>query len=161
MNNKNPLAPDMKMSEKYRAYLHDCDSAAMAQRADGTSVPLREVSVADVEFIGGMWRVQTRLAYRVDVIRKCPMVLGDKINLQEKNYFEFYRAALPPQYNCYGPIGGLVFDKVVAKYTTDRGVFWAYGDSVADARAFLGIKLYDEYMDLIHNFACKKKPRSL
>ena len=45
----------------------------------------------------------------------------------------------------------------VAKYTTDQGTYWSYGNTIEQARAFLGIKLYDEYMDLIHTHACKNQ----
>ena len=59
--------------------------------------------------------------------------------------------------NCYGRfiVGGP--EVIVAKYDTDRGTYWSYGPTLEQARAFLGIKLYDEYMDLIHSVACKNK----
>jgi len=62
-------------------------------------------------------------------------------------------------YNCYGPFSlqGDGFDYIVAKYETDDGVYWGYGETIEKARAFLGLKLYDEYKHLINSVACKKK----
>ncbi len=153
---KNPLAPNWSMSEKYRKYLCDHKNGAYAYKSDNTRVPLNTVGVNDVEYIGGLWRVQNKMNFTISTIRDRQLILGPRIDLQEKNYFEYFQAARIPTYNCYGPIDKLVYDTVVAKYTTDRGIYWSYGKTVADARAFLGIKMYDEYMDVIHRTACRK-----
>lgn len=153
---RNPHAEYKNPIDKCHAFLDACRQNALAYRADGTTVQLQSLKPSDVEFIAGLWRVQTKLNIKISNIRDRQLILGPRIDLQEKNYFEYYRAAKIPTYNCYGPLDTqLRYDVVVAKYITDKGVYWAYGDSIAQARAFLGIKLYDEYMDLIHRTACR------
>lgn len=156
MKQRNPLAQHKTFISKMRAFIADRYAGAFAYKSDDTRVPLKQVKFQDVEFIGGLWRVQHKLDYELRTIRDKQLILGPRIDLQEKNYFEYYQAATPPVYNCYGPLCQLTYDKVVARYITDKKEYWAYGNTVADARAFLGIKLYDEYMDLIHSAACKK-----
>lgn len=159
MKQQNPLAQHKTFFSKARAYIAARNSGAVAYTADLKTRPLKDVNFSDVEFIGGLWRVQNRMEYTLTTIRDRELVLGDRIDLQEKNYFEYYRAAIPPVYNCYGPISALKYDMVAAKYETDKGTYWAYGKSIAEARAFLGIRLYDEYMDLVHRVACKNTMR--
>ena len=129
---RNKFATHKTIDEKKRAYRAACADSkrqALAHRSDGTTVPLADVNVNDVEFIGGLW----------------PHT--------EKTLFEFYRAAVVGE-NCYGRY---LTDTsyIVAKYTTDDGEFWGYGSTIEQARAFLGVKLYDEYKDLIHQHACR------
>lgn len=152
MNKRNPMAAQT-IAQKQLQYNNDCAQNARAYKSDETTVPLCDVPVGRVEFIGGLWRVQDKNDYNISMIRDRPMILGARIEHNEKTFFEYYRAALLT-YNCYGPLEPR-FDMIVAKYTTDKGTYWSYGRTIADARAFLGIRLYDEYMDLIHAVACK------
>lgn len=155
---QNKMSTHKTFAEKERAYHGDCVKGwtqVMAYRSNGTTIPLVSVDVSDVEFIGGLWRIQDKFPHKIQDVRGDPFVLFERIPRNERNHFEFYRAARVG-YNCYGPyiVGGPT--QIVAKYTTDNHTYWAYGATVEQARAFLGIKLYDEYMDLIHSVACKK-----
>lgn len=152
---KNPLATAFQTNDdKIYAYSTACLNGAVAHRPDYTTVPLKTLNPAQVEFIGGLWRVQTPCDYNVQNVRGKDLIIGARLPHQEKTFFEYYEASLLT-FNCYGPLKPC-FDSVVAKYTTDHGTYWSYGRNIADARAFLGIRLYDEYMDLIHSVACQK-----
>lgn len=153
MKYKNPLAEHKTKIQKCRAFISDRNSGKKAYKSDNTVVPLKEVNVNDVEFIAGFWRVQDYFDYNIQQVRDRKIILGQRLEYKENTFFEYYQATTLA-YNCYGPIF-LGFDMVAAKYTTDKGVYWSYGKSIAEARAFMGIKLYDEYMDLIHSVACK------
>lgn len=152
-NNRNPMAAYKSTDDKAIAYNMDCAAGAMAYKSDDTKVPLRLVPCDDVEFIGGLWRVQDKHDYNIRTVRDRRLIMGARLPYSERTFFEYYSAALLT-YNCYGVLPP-VFDVVVAKYTTDHGTYWSYGKTIADARAYLGIRLYDEYMDLIHSVACK------
>ena len=152
MNNRNPLAIQT-IEQKSKQYTYDCAHDARAYSDAQTSVPLRDVNVDEVEFIGGLWRIQSKLEHEIIKIRNRDMILGSRLEHNERTFFEYYRAAFL-FYNCYGPLPPR-FDMVAAKYTTDHGTYWSYGKTIADARAYLGIRLYDQYMDLIHSVACK------
>lgn len=161
MKYRNPLAPNWTSKEKKEHYDIAVTTGALAYRGNNTTVPLKTVAPGDVEFIGGLWRVQHKLHYDLFQIRDANFILGPRINVQEKNYFEYFQIASEPTYNCYGPIGAPIFNMVAARYKTNQGEFWSYGNTVPAARAFLGISLYDKYMDLIHSVACNQgRPRS-
>ena len=152
MKTRNPLSQQTLEQKKHQ---YDIDSAnnVLAYKSDNTTIPLRCIKPENVEFIAGLWRVQDVFNYTITQIRDKEMVLGQRIEHNEKTFFEYYKAA-SVNYNCYGLLP-LNFDMVVAKYTTDKGEYLAYGRTISSARAFLGIRLYDEYMDLIHKEACK------
>ena len=156
---RNKLATHKTIIEKERAYnaaIVDGKHQTMAYSRDGTVAPLANFAVSDVEFIGGLWRVQTPFSHKIQDVRDKQFVLDAVLSHREKNHFEFYSAWLVSE-NCYGKYildGGKY---IVAKYTTDHGTYWSYGANIEQARAFLGIKLYDEYMDLIHAHACKNQ----
>ena len=154
---RNKLSEHKTLREKEVAYRGDCIKGArlaMAYSSNGTTVPLVDVDISNVEFIGGLWRVQDKFPHKIQYVRGEPFVLQGRLARTERNHFEFYRAARVG-YNCYGPYIVSNSPLVVAKYATDCQTYWAYGATVEQARAFLGIKLYDEYMDLIHAVACK------
>lgn len=153
---KNKFAEHKTPDEKKRAYWGACvDSrrTAMAYRSDGTVVALIDVDITDVEFVRGLWRVQDKFPYNVQDVRGVDFVLLEKLSHTEKTLFEFYRAAMVGE-NCYGRY---LADSsyIVAKYTTDDGTFWGYGRSIEQARAFLGVKLYDKYKHVIDMHACR------
>jgi len=103
----------------------------------------------DVEFIAGLWRIQNKFPYKVVNVRGQDFVLLEKLDHKEKTKFDFY-SAVSVGTNCYGYFISDTPDYYVAKYETEMGVFMAYGQTKEQARAFLGIKLYDQYQDLIH-----------
>ena len=130
---------------------YDIDSAngICAYTYDGKRVPLLNVNNTQVRFIAGAWRVQNvRTGLNVQVLRDKKFILGEKLNICEKNKFEYYRAAEYCE-NCYGVMEP-VYSYVVAKYDTDNGAIWGYGVNLEQARAFLGIALFDENIGVIH-----------
>lgn len=140
--------------EKFRDFNRDRRAGVHAYTSDNTTVPLTSVKLSQVEFVAGLWRVQNPFPHKIQDVRDKRFVLQKKLPHVEKNLFEFYLAQDVYE-NCYGLLLGAYY--YVAKYTTDRGTYWSYGNTIEQARAFLGIKLYDEYMDLIHAHACKNQ----
>ncbi len=153
---QNSLAYHASDFDKVRDFNAARSRGDVAYFSNGNTVSLNAVSLHDVEFIGGLWRFQDKFPYKIQDVRGESFVLLERLPRIEKNHFEFYRAQRVSQ-NCYGYylVGGP--SQIVAKYATDQETYWAYGNSIEQARAFLGIKLYDEYMDLIHQHACKKR----
>lgn len=133
-----------------------CGRDAVAYDCDGNTRPLADCDVNNVKFVAGAWRIQNMFAHQIQRVRGKEFVLLEKIDRTEKNLFEFFRARAVGK-NCYGRflVGGGEF--VVAKCETAKGTYWAYGASIEQVRAFLGIRLYDEYKDLIHANACAYK----
>ncbi len=156
MKYTNPLAEYKDPVAKRRAFNSAAASGKAAWDASGREYFLRGLNIDDVEFIGGAWRVQNKFDKQIQLVRGEELVLGERLNRTERNHFEFYSAHLVGL-NCYGRfvMGGP--GVIVAKYETDDETHWAYGKTLEQARAFLGIRLYDKYMDLIHAAACKKK----
>lgn len=111
-----------------------------------------------VDRIAGVWRIQRNFPYKITHVRDKDFILLNKINRIENTLFEFWNAK-SVGYNCYGPFvsKGDTYDYIVAKYETDNGTYWGYGHTLESARAFLGLKLYDEYKELINSVACRKK----
>ncbi len=151
---KNKFATHKTLAKKRLAYWADCDQAK-AYRSDGTAINLRDVNIADVEFVAGLWRVQNYFPHKVQCVRDRNVVLADKLSHTERIPFEYWHAYTVSE-NCYGRYLSAKPDLIVAKYETDDGIYWGYGNTIEQARAFLGIKLFDKYMDLIHAHACKK-----
>lgn len=151
---KNSLATHKTIVAKCEDFYRACDTGAVAYTSDGTTVPLAKLEPWQVEFIGGAWRVQNPFMSEIQTVRDRMFVLGEKLPHKEKNHFEFYRASLVSE-NCYGKYIMSSNQYIVAKYATDKGTYWSYGNTIEQARAFLGIKLFDEYMDLIHSVACR------
>lgn len=152
---KNKLAYHTDIMQKFRDYNRDRRNGALAYRSDDTAIPLSDAKLSTVEFIGGLWRVQDEFPYKIQTVRNREMVLLKQLPHQEHTLFEYYTASTVG-YNCYGPFLSGNSNYIVAKYVTDDGIYWGYGTSIESARAFLGIKLYDQYMDLIHTHACKR-----
>ena len=152
----NPLSQFKTVAEKRVAYNNALTSGAVAYIDFDKTIELGGVGAEfnDVEFIGGLWRVQRPFNHKIIRARDGQdFVLGEKLPHQEHTKFDFYNAYMVNT-NCYGRYlveNRAGFDYIVAKYETNRGVFWAYGKTIADARAFLAIKVYDEYQDVIEN----------
>lgn len=159
MKYKNPMASHKDAASKLRAFRAAAAEGYLAWDMQGREYLLRDLRPEDVEYIGGAWRVQNKFTEPIQVVRGHEFVLMDLIPRVEKNMFEFYRARMVGQ-NCYGRFVLPGVHCVVAKYETDTETHWAYGDTIERARAFLGIRLYDRYMDEIHSIACKNKQKS-
>ncbi len=139
-------------AQKTAAYVRDKANKVapvFAYKSDGTRVPLRDLRIDMVEFVAGLWRVQNNFPHKIENVRKKDFVIGEKLPHVERTLFDFYMAYSVGE-NCYGKYIGKNPDYIVAKYVTARGVYAAYGKTIEDARAYLGIKLYDEFQDVIH-----------
>lgn len=149
----NPLATHKTSTDKARDYYIACANGEYAYHDAVHKELLSLVDVNRVEFIGGLWRLQIDFPYKIERIRDKDFVILEKLPRQEKNLFDFYRAE-PVCFNCYGPFTMPGIPNVVAKYETDKKTYCAYGNGIEQARAFLGIKLYDKCRDLIHGHLC-------
>ena len=138
-------------TEQEKRKLHNCALVGNAYAVDdkGARYPLVSLPFDRVDFVGGLWRVQRIFDKPTQFVRGKEFFLYDKIDRQEKNLFEYYNAE-PVCNNCYGKYLFGTPDCVVAKYDTDNGALWAYGATLEQARAFLGIALFDKHIDLIH-----------
>ena len=145
----------MNSVNKYE-YNIACAADMLAHKSDGTIVPLRDVPYEKVKFIGGRWRVQDEFSHKIQRVRDRDFVLGERLNFQGRMPFEYYRAYTIVE-NCYGKHLCDGYPMVVAKYETDNAIHWGYGRTIESARAFLGVRLFDVYMDAIHSVACKNK----
>ncbi|MDE5615476.1 MAG: hypothetical protein K2I81_01435 [Alphaproteobacteria bacterium] len=143
-------------AEKRRAFRAAAAAGAVAWDARGREYPLRTLKIKDVEYVAGAWRLQNKFDGHIQLVRGEEYVLDERLNRVESNHFEFYNARLVG-INCYGRFTIAGAKVIVAKYETDDETHWAYGNTLEQARAFLGISLYDKYRDLIHSAACKKK----
>ena len=130
--------------------------------ANGRKIILGEkgAKLNNVDFVSGLWRVQKRFPYLITRVRDKDMVLLKKINHSENTNFEYW-VAKPVGYNCYGPfiIEGNEADFVVSRCVTDKGEFWGYGTTIESARAFLGLKIWDEYRETIHDAVFNKSTK--
>ncbi len=155
----NPLATDVRVKPAYsdvagkRAlYNTAVEIQELAYTDSGATVPLGAIGAEfnDVEYIGGLWRVQKVFPYEITDVRGRQFVLLKKLPHTEKTRFEFYSAAGV----IWGANGASANinkpDWIVAKYETPHGIYMAYGQTIEQA---LGIKMYDEYQDLIHSAA--------
>ena len=150
-NNRNPLSEYKNLKQKYRAFVGDKNAGMFAHNSDGTIVPLKALRADDVEFIGGLWRVQNKNNYNVRKIGDRDIIIGDEIPYFGPSFFDYYRASYLT-YNCYGPLMPN-YNLVVAKYDCGDEEFWAYAKNITMATAYLGMHLYDKYKSLINNHA--------
>ena len=154
----NPLDKYKTTNEKYSAFLTASRAGKFAIKSDGNLIPLKQCKISDVAFIAGMWRIQETFRHKITRVRDKDMVLLSKLNRIENTLFEFWTAKVVG-YNAYGPFISVAEkpDYIVAKYETDNATHWGYGRTLEEARAFLGLKLFDEYKDLINSVACRNK----
>ena len=170
----NPLSDFYKGKDGVRLSDHDAMIAKMGKFCldvygvdaideNGNLVKLGEKGAKSdmVDFISGAWRIQREFPYEITRVRDRDMVLMKKTSYNERTFFEFWDAKLVG-YNCYGPFisDGKEADFIVSRYETDNGVLMGYGKTKQDANAFLGVKIYDEYKDIINAVACKNKLKS-
>ena len=147
---------------KIGAFFVDADNAqAYDEKNNAITLGQDGAKLEDVDKIAGVWRIQHKFPHKITHVRDKDMVLMQKLDHKEKTLFEFYRAKFV-SYNCYGPFVNKddAYDYIVAKYDTDKETYWSYGNTIEQARAFMGIKLYDEYKDLINSVACQNKIKS-
>lgn len=148
---ENPMDEYKTFADRKKAYDLACaQDGVYAVDANLRKIPLNKVSVKKLAFVGGFWRVQEHFPYEITRVRDKDMVIMDRIKYRDKTEFEYYNAK-SVGYNCYGPFmtNGNTSDYVVSKSVTNKGVCWGYGKSIESARAFLGLKLFDEYMDVV------------
>lgn len=151
---KNKFAEHKNIADKTKDFVTARKNGGFAVGADGKPVPLTDVKFENVEFICGLWRIQESFPHTTQKVRDIEVVLAEKLSHTERIPFEYYRAYRIGE-NCYGRYLFAKPDVIVAKYETDNGTYWGYGNTIEQARAFLGIKLFDEHMDLIHAVACR------
>lgn len=153
--NKNKTESE-NVAAKRAAYNRALDSHAYAMDEKFNKIPVGAPGAEfnDVELVGGVWRIQTKFNHEITPVRDRHFVLLNRLPHQERTLFEFYNAS-HIGFNCYGAFCSGIADYIVAKYETDNGTYWSYGRSVEEARAFMGIKMYDEYMYLINSVARK------
>jgi len=120
----------------------------------GRKITLGEqgAKLENVDRVAGLWRVQQKFPYTITRVRDKDMVLIKKLNYNENTKFEYWTAKLVG-YNCYGPfiIGGKAPDFIVSHCVAGENEFWGYGTTIESARAFLGLKIWDELRDVIHD----------
>lgn len=173
MQVKNPL-PDFWKSPKdgskltlsqataffITTFLHDLNAGVYAvdEKLNKTKLDDEGATHDSVDKIAGVWRIQNKLPYKIIHVRDKDMVLVKKLDRVENTLFEFWTAK-EINYNCYGPfiIDDPYADYVVACYETDKETYWGYGRTLEAARAYLGLKMYDEYKEVINAIACKNK----
>ena len=148
------------IAAKRLAYNRALDTNAYAVDSDLNKILVGSPGAEfnDVELIGGMWRVQNKFGYKITCVRKKDFVITDKLPHTEHTNFEFYRAFSVCN-NCYGRYIFSTPDYIVAKFETARGTYWAYGLTIDQARAYLGIKLCDEYQDIINAEICRERSK--
>ena len=144
---KSPVCRDLSLSSG--DFKRDCVAGACAYDENGERHPLTGCKEYSVKFVAGLWRVQRNFSKEIIRVRDKDFVLGRQLPHQERTKFVFFEAYTVCS-NCYGYYIADRPDYVVAKYKTKDGVFMGYGNSIESARAFLGLKLYDEYQDIIH-----------
>lgn len=153
-----------KKREKYNV---DVDNRVYAYQKEGAPVLLREVDFNDVDFIGGVWRVQEPFdarGYQMVEIRDKKFVLLNKLPRQERTKFEFYNAA-SVNWGAFGLVSDFEPVFIIAKYDTNRGVFYSYRCKLTDpyalenARAHLAGKVLEAYQDLVENEILRSKSR--
>lgn len=153
------LSEDIAKIVKMGAFFNDVYTAK-AITANGRTITLgkKGAKLENVDFVAGFWRVQKKFPYKITRVRDKEVVLMNKLQHKESTNFKYYNAKLVG-YNCYGPFisKGNNADLIVARYDTDNGCLWGYGSTIESARAFLGLKLYDEYKNVIHAIACQNK----
>ena len=148
---RNKLSVHKTEVEKKIAFCHAMHNDEFAYYSNGKKVPLYNFALNSerVELIGGLWRVQDNFPHTVQKVRDIEVVLADKISHNERIPFEYWNAYRIGE-NCYGRYLSAQPDTIVAKYAASKNlVYWGYGNTIEQARAFLGIRLFDEYKDCI------------
>jgi len=114
----------------------------------------------NVDKVAGLWRIQTKFPHKITRVRDKDVVLIKKSKQKDSTNFKYWEAKVVG-YNCHGPFifSGEKPDLIVARYDTDDGPLWGYGATIEAARAFLGLKIWDKYKDVIHAAVRGKKTK--
>lgn len=154
----NPLDEYKNTREKSAAWNEACRNNEMAVNNKNETFPVKNFDMGKLAFVAGLWRIQQDFKQKITRVRDKDMVLMDKLDHVENTLFEFWNAK-EIAYNCYGVFLSLGNkpDYIVAKYDTDKETYLGYGRTLEEARAFLGLKMYDEYKDVINAIACANK----
>ena len=144
MKHTNSLA-ELTGINKARAFNCACKNSEFAYTDNNTKIPLEYTKLADVEFIGGLWRVQRKCKFVIQDVHDKSFVVGTEIKTTIPGNVIYYNAAQVAE-NCYGLFIGN-YNFVLAKYNGPDGAFWAYGTSVKSAQAFLYTKLYAQFFE--------------
>lgn len=143
----NPMEEFKTQEEKKRAYDLACKNNEFAYDCNLKKIPLKKLSLLQVAYVGGAWRVQKEFPYKITNVRKKQMILLEKLPMptqwDKEEEIVYYKAA-ELCCNCYG---FYIFDfshYIVAKRETkNKGVLWGYGKTIESARAFLMLKEVD------------------
>ncbi|MDR0726566.1 MAG: hypothetical protein LBF37_00715 [Rickettsiales bacterium] len=132
------------LEAKYNLYEAAVAKGTVAYKSNGQSVPLILKNLEDVDFVGGLWRVQNHFNSKIHHIRDREFVLGAQLTEKqlaeyEIKFFKYYKAAMVSE-NCYGS-RTTGYNCIVANFHK----YWAYGNNISQARAFLAVKVLDEY----------------
>ncbi len=141
---KNPFAK-MTFKEKFNKYMQDCsnDINTFAHCSNGEKKRLADIDMNDVEFIGGLWRVQDKFEHPITMVRGTEFVLGDAIKSKKPGVIQYSAARI--WINCYGRNNELSFDYTVLNYRD----YWAYGRKFNEVYAELAEKVFAENIVLI------------
>ena len=145
---------------KIECFFNDVGNVkAIAENGKHITLGKAGAKLEQVDRINGVWHIQNNFDYsKITRVRDKDMILIKKLDRTETTNFEFW-SAKSVGYNCFGPFiskdNG--YDYIVAKYETDEGILYGYGKTLEQARAYLGLKLYDEYKDVIHIIANRKR----
>lgn len=145
---RNHLSEFKTVVEKRIAYNRALDNNDVAWIDFDTNVLLGTTGAEfnDVEFIGGLWRVQRPFNKQIIRVRNLDFVINEKLPQQEHTKFDFFKA-YRVNTNCYGNYifeNKNGYDCIVARYDTNKGVMMECGQTLEQARAFLGLRLYYE-----------------
>lgn len=155
------LSEDKAKIVKIGAFCNDVYKVK-AVRSNGREITLGEkgAKLENVDFVAGCWRVQKKFPHKITRVRDKDMVLIKKLDYRENTNFEYWTAKLV-DYNCYGPfiIEDSAYDYIVSRCVVNKGVFWGYGTTIESARAFLGLKIWDEMRDVIHAAVFSEKTK--
>ncbi|MDR1338042.1 MAG: hypothetical protein LBJ73_03360 [Rickettsiales bacterium] len=148
---------DMAASQRAKKDLYEesITHDAFAYKPDGQTVPLSSKNLEDVDFTGGLWRVQQPFPHEITTIIRYDgeenpkqFVLGVQIPKQEANRFKYYNAEMVIE-NGWGKFMGN-YNIIVGKYEADAEIYMAYGKTIEAVRAFLAVRLFDLCQDEIH-----------
>lgn len=141
------LPEDIASAAKIGAFCKDVYEVK-AITAGGRKITLgkKGAKLQNVDKVAGLWRVQKKFPYSITRVRDKDLILTEKIQYKEESTNFEYWYAKRFDYNCYGPfiIDISKPDFVVAGCVTDKGIRWAYGPEITDARAYLALKLWAE-----------------
>ena len=155
------IPEDRAQIAKIGAFCRDVYKAK-AVTANGRKITLgkRGAKLENVDKVAGLWRIQTKFPHKITRVRDKDVVLIKKSKQKDSTNFKYWEAKVVG-YNCHGPFifSGEKPDLIVARYDTDDGPLWGYGATIEAARAFLGLKIWDKYKDVIHAAVRGKKTK--